>query len=153
MKLWQGSARMQPKVAAWYHASPMVHEFGHSAWSRGWLMGADYETRGTEERMHPTVHGPFECLGTCRADCHVRRSERLQLALCYSDVYCDTYPASTSCTRNANVCTSSETPDWAGLQMHACHFLAKVLTQVGNKQGSVCVSGWFGFNFAALAIP
>ena len=86
IKLWQGSARVQPKVAAWYHASPMVHESGHTWWSRGWVMGADYETRGTEERMHATVHAPFQCLGTCQVDYHVRWSERLQLARGCSDV-------------------------------------------------------------------
>ena len=50
---------MQPKAAAWYHAGPMVREL----FTRGgvevgsWL--PTMQTRGTEERMHERVHGPF----------------------------------------------------------------------------------------------
>ena len=36
---------------------------------------------------------------------------------------------------------------------HGCHFLATMLTQVGNKHANVSLRGWIHFKFSAQAIP
>ena len=65
-RLWQGSARMQPKVAAWYHADPMVRELFTCGGVEVGSWVPTMKEQNSACMKQSTV--PLQCLGTCRVD-------------------------------------------------------------------------------------